>query len=147
MTSTQPMGRRRFRFSLGAMLLAVTACAVFLGYAEWRRRWMVEEYAALRAEGLTLQPLSGTWWPEAPPVALIIFRPSKIKPGMLSHYRSYYSADEAVRRARDWQARLRRLGVPIVDLFVGDAKGPKKLTRVNDPDDLRIYVRTEGTGE
>jgi hypothetical protein len=80
-------------------------------------------------------------------VALIIFRPGSSNPGMLNHNRSQYTVDEAVRRARDWQARLHKLGVPVVQLVVYGPEVPKKLTRVNDPEELRSYVRAEESGE
>ncbi|MEX2317725.1 MAG: hypothetical protein WD669_11275 [Pirellulales bacterium] len=44
--------RRRFRFSLAALLLTVTAACFFLGYARWRREWMLKEINALRTEGV-----------------------------------------------------------------------------------------------
>jgi hypothetical protein len=78
---------------------------------------------------------------------LITFRPSLTHPGMLNHYRSLYTADEAVRLARDWQARLRRMGVPTVQLCVfvnGDAK---RLTRLDYAEALREYVLPEASGE
>jgi hypothetical protein len=137
--SQSPGGRRRVRFSLAMLLAAVTVCALFLGYAEWRRRWMVAEHAALVAEGVTVPPLSGSWWPQPPPAVLIIFRPSRVRPGTFNQNRSSFTTDEAVLRARDWQARLRRLGVPTVQLSV-PAPTAFDVTLLKDAEELREYA-------
>src|SRR6185436_14982073 len=104
--------RVRVRFT--TLFLLFTAVALFFGYAEWRRRDIIHKYDALRAEDLTLMPLSGSWWPQAPPVALIVFRRSGSN--MLSHYRSRYTVEEAIARYRDWHARLKDIGIPVVQL-------------------------------
>lgn len=126
--------RFRFRFSVASLLLLVTATALLLGYTEWRRRDVIRKYEALRAEGLTLQPLSGTWWPKGPPTALIMFRPRGSN--MLSHHRSRYTIAEAIARYRDWHARLKNIGVNVVQLGVFGAHGNQELILLDDPNDL-----------
>ena len=130
--------RLRFRFNVAWLLLLITAVALFLGYAESRRRHIVREHRALRSEGVTLQDLSDTWWPESQYAVLITFRPAG--PGMVSQHRSRYAVAEAIKRYRDWHARLKSIGVEIVQLSVYGAHGKQELVILDDPDDLADMI-------
>jgi hypothetical protein len=61
------MNRHRFRFSLGALLLAMAAVSLFLGYAQWRRQFLLRQVKELEAYGVRVQ-LRDRWanliWPE-----------------------------------------------------------------------------------
>jgi hypothetical protein len=46
--------------SLKSLLLLTAAAAVFLGYAQWRRRWMLQEIADLRAQHVEVN-VSDEW--------------------------------------------------------------------------------------
>ncbi len=134
---------RRFRFSLLGLLLTTTLLALFLGYAEWRRRYVIREYETLRAEGVTISPLSGSWWPVGPPTAIIIFRVSKDSD--LTHYRSRYTFAEAEARYFDWEARLKDIGVQTVQLAVHKGGGIDSLVVIEDAADLKeVASRNDG---
>jgi hypothetical protein len=68
--------RRHIRFSMATLLLATTAAALFLGYSQWRRKWMLTEIRALRAEGV-LVAVKSDWidrlWLRTPEEGLIYF--------------------------------------------------------------------------
>src|SRR5687767_5675153 len=47
-----PDFHRSARFSLKALLIAMGIVAIGLGYSQWRRQTMLQDYAALRADGV-----------------------------------------------------------------------------------------------
>jgi hypothetical protein len=114
------------------MLLVATGIALFLGYAAWRRAFIMREYRGLTAEGVTISPIDDGWWPKAPPAALIRFKVSKSN--QLIHHRSYYSFADAKMRYRDWESRLRAIGVPIVQLAIEAPDGYENLKAAEDLD-------------
>jgi len=64
--------QRLFRFNLAALLMLVTAIALFLGYAQWRRQSILREAEALETRGFTFfgttqqQSGSGPEFPSRP---------------------------------------------------------------------------------
>jgi hypothetical protein len=127
---------KRFRFSLWGLLLLVTAAALFFGYAQWRRLYITREYGALRAEGVYLAPLEDSWWPAAPHRAVVVFILDGS--GKWRHNQNAYSTAEAKRRYLEWEARLKRMGVPSVGLGIQEMDGRESLIL---PEDLDDYAR------
>jgi hypothetical protein len=112
--------RYRFRFSIAALLLIVTAISLFLGYARWRRQWMLKEIDALRAEGVQVWGIRDAWidhiWMRTPYGADIHYAEVSPTQRQLGHTTYEYLKGEGREHYKSLERRCLDLGVKNVDL-------------------------------
>ena len=88
----------RFRFSLAALLMLVTAIALTLGYTQWRRQSIYREAELLTALGARVYLSDGLLWPTVKAVEVKNTPP----------------------RFDEIQRRSKRIGIDHVSQFIGD---------------------------
>jgi hypothetical protein len=105
------MRMRRFRFSLAALLLLISAAAAFFGFAQWRRQRIIEQCESLRRDGVLVMLPSDAVdriWQRNPTTAML--DPARFNLVIDWHM------------AKDWervQAQIKELGISDLQAFSG----------------------------
>jgi len=84
---------RRIRFSMASLLVVTTTIVLFLGYAQWRRQWILNECEYVKNQGIEIAA-PNNWtdviWQRMPETAILNIRSEK----------KFVSQSEAHRLAR-----------------------------------------------
>src|SRR5687768_5845887 len=109
MTSQSREGRssRRLRISLRALLALVTLCALFFGYAQWRRLRLIQKCQEFYAEGVNISTPEGLLWPAVPAEANLALK--QIGEDSFEGRVQTYSTSEASGHFNLLEPRLRKL--------------------------------------
>jgi hypothetical protein len=130
---------KRFRFSLSALLVLLTALALFIGLSQARRRSILKETDALRNAGANV-PISDTWWDKVwlriPDEASVVL--SKKPPGKYEMGQTTNDKENAIKIGQSLQKRLVDLGVRKVTIIIqnNDPKGFSYYSIVQSWDEL-----------